>query len=162
MTGFPNRPARLAFGPNMRNKRPPAIADKDLSANQVNLNFWQTAGSGRTTPMAVFLYDGAGDGGLGKMLFQAFAFDPNQLIQLGDFDVVKNGTGDYTFTFATNYPDETGNPIPFVPRMSQSQVQNGGTTEFASSFLPIGQSIQVQVRNTSDTLVDRTIMLAVW
>ena len=72
--GFPDRPPRAAFGPQMKNKRAPVIAETDFSANQANLSFWQAAGAGRTVAMATILYDGVAD----SILSQALAFDPQQ------------------------------------------------------------------------------------
>ena len=58
MTGFPERPVRAAFGPEMKNKHAPVNAETDLSADQVNLDFWQMAGAGRVLPMMVLMFNG--------------------------------------------------------------------------------------------------------
>ncbi len=154
--GFPERPPRVAFGPEMKNKRPPQIPETDLSADQVNLDFWQISGAGRTLPMAVFLYDGATP----NLIFQAMAFDPNQ--ELADLTIVKNGTGDYTFTFEATYKNEKGQDIAFVPRMSMAMFQGGTAGDKATPFPPFGQDILVRVRNAAEALIDGTFMLAVW
>lgn len=155
--GFPDRPPRIGFGPQMRNKRPPINSETDLTADQMNLDFWQIAGAGRTLPMTMILFDG---GGTPAVIFQAAAYDPNQELPLIAF--VKNGTGDYTFTFDATYDDEKGQPISFVPRMSIAAAQGGAAGTKATPLLPVGQDVLVEVRNAAEALVDGTFVLAVW
>ena len=155
--GFPERPQRIGFGPEMRNKRPPINAETDLTADQMNLDFWQMAGAGRTLPMTVILFDG---GGTPAVIFQAAAYDPNQ--ELANIAFVKNGTGDYTFTFESTYNNEKGQPISFVPRMSMAMVQGGAAGTKATPFVPDGQDISVEVRDVNEAFIDGTFILAVW
>lgn len=155
--GFPERPPRIAFGPEMRNKRPPINAETDLTADQMNLDFWQISGAGRTLPMTVILFDG---GGTPAVIFQAAAYDPNQ--ELANIAFVKNGTGDYTFTFESTYDNEKGQPISFVPRFSMAMVQGGAAGTKANTMIVSGQDVQVLVRNNVEALIDATFMLAVW
>lgn len=144
----------------MRNARPPVTPETDLSASQVNLMFWQLAGGGRTLPMAIFLYDGATP----QVLFQALAFDPDGL--LGNVPVVKNGTGDYTWTFASTYPDEKGVAQPYQPRAAMAFTQGAPAGVKANAFNPgiggAGQDIQVIVRDAAELVTDATFLLAVW
>lgn len=156
MSGFPNRPARIVFGPQMKNKRPPVIAETDLNANQMNLDFWQVAGAGRVVAMAVILFDGVTP----AIISQALAFDPRQ--ELEDIAFVKNATGDYTFTFASTYKDEQGNDVSFAPRFSMAQFQGGTPGDKATPFDPSGQDVLVRVRNAAEALIDGTFMLQVW
>lgn len=154
--GFPERTARTGFGPEMKNKRAPIIPETDLSADQMNLSFWQMAGAGRTLPMAVILFDGATP----TIVFQTAAFDPNQ--ELPPIAFVKDGTGDYTFTFAGTYNNEKGNPVSFVPRMSMAFVQGGAVGTIATAFIPNGQDVSIDVRDVGDVFIDGTFVLAVW
>lgn len=156
MSGFPNRPARVAFGPQMQNVRAPVIPEKDLSANQMNLTFWQLAGAGRTLPMAVLLFDGAAP----AILYQTLAFDPRQ--ELGELAFAKAGTGDYTFTFASTYKDQRGSDTPYSPIIGMAMVQNGAPGTKAQAFVPVAQAIKVEVRDIAEALVDGTFLLAVW
>lgn len=156
MPGFPNRPPRPAFGPEMQNVREPVIPEKDLAANQMNLTFWQAAGAGRTVPMAVILYDGVAT----SVLFQVLAFDPKQ--ELGDIAIVRGSAGVYTATFASTYKDEQGADVPFTPRASMVALQNGAVGSKANVFIPSGQDVLVQVRDSGEVLIDGTFLLAVW
>lgn len=154
--GFPERTARTGFGPEMKNKRAPIIPETDLTADQMNLTFWQMSGGGRTLPMALLLLDGATP----SLLFQALAFDPNQ--ELDNIAFVKNGTGDYTFTFASTYNNEKGNPVSFVPRMSMAFIQGGTAGDKSTPLVPVGQDVTVRIRDASEVLVDGTFVVAVW
>lgn len=156
MSGFPDRPPRVAFGPEMQNKRPPVIPETDLSADQMNLSFWQAAGAGRVLPQALLLFNGATP----DILTQALAFDPKQ--ELEDIAFVKNGTGDYTFTFASTYSNQAGGSRPFVPAMGLVFVQ-GASGNRPNVILPGGQDVQVTVLDpTLISNVDATFLLAVW
>lgn len=141
----------------MRNKRNPINLETDLTADQMNLDFWQISGAGRTLPMTIILFDG---GVTPSVLFQAAAYDPNQ--ELPPIAFVKNGTGDYTFTFESTYENEQGAPTSFVPRYSMAFVQGGVAGTIATPFGPSGQSITVNVRDSSQVLIDGTFVLAVW
>ncbi len=154
--GFPERQPRLGFGPEMKNKRAPVNLETDLTADQMNLTFWQMAGAGRTLPMLLILFDGTTP----AVTFQAAAYDPNQ--ELDNIAFVDNGTGDYTFTFETTYKNEKGQDISFVPRMSIAMIQGGTAGDKATPDTVSGQDVRVTVRNAAETLIDGTFVLAVW
>lgn len=154
--GFPDRPARIGFGPEMQNKYPPVIPETDLSADQMNLTFWQVAGAGRTLPLAVLLFDGATP----SILFQMLAMDPKQ--ELGDLAFVKNAVGDYTFTFAGTYKDERGADRPFVPQAAMTMLQGSPVGSQSNVYEVTGQTVQVRVRDIANVLEDGTFILAVW
>ncbi len=156
MSGFPDRPPRIKFGPNMQNRRDPKIAETDLSANQMNLTFWQAAGASRTVPMATILFDGVTP----AIIAQALAFDPKQ--ELGAIGFAKNGTGDYTFTFASTYPNEAGVATPFSPRFAMAMLQGGTPGDKATPLSPSGQNVTVRVRDSAETLIDGTFLVQVW
>ena len=156
MSGYPNRPPRIAFGPQMLNKRDPTNAETDLNADQMNLSFWQMAGAGRVLPMAMLLFNGT----VPEIIFQSLAFDPKQ--ELGALAFVKDATGDYTFTFATTYKDESGADVSFTPQFSMAMVQGGAVGTKANPQTVNGQNVQVLVRDNVEALIDGTFMLAVW
>lgn len=155
MSGFPNKPTREQFGPNMENARPPVIPEKDLSAAQVNLAFWQAAGSGRTCAAALVLIDGATP----DILLQNMTFDPNQT--LPDLALVKNGTGDYTITFAATYQDQNGQDVSFVPKAAMAHIQESllNATEQVEVS---GQDVNVKTYNNVPNPIDTTVLLLVW
>lgn len=155
MSGFPATPTRTAFGPEMKNKRTPRNPETDLNANQMNLLFWQVAGAGRTVAQASLVYDGAAPG----VTYQALAFDPKQ--ELGNIAVVKNGVGDYVFTFASTYLNQNGVATPFVPGMAMVSLQNPVVND-SVQFSIAGQSVTVNVRDAAGTLKDGVVQLQVW
>lgn len=154
MSGFPNIPRRVDFGPEMRDARPPIIPETDLSANQMNLTFWQVAGAGRVLPQAVLVFDPDSP----EITFQALAFDPRQL--LGPVDFVVNGTGDYTFTFATTYRDEQGTPVSFTPAGAMAHVQEAANLFGHASVS--GQDVNVRVLDSADAADDGIVIVLVW
>lgn len=141
----------------MQNVRPPSNPKTDLSASQVNLAFWQLSGAGRTVPMAIILFDGVTP----ALLMQRLAFDPNQL--LPNIAFVKNGTGDYDFTFASTYQDEKGEARAFQPAAAMASTQGAAAGVKANASNPGGsQTVNVQVLDAADLNVDATFLLVVW
>ena len=140
----------------MQNVRAPVIPEKDLSADQMNLTFWQAAGAGRTLPMAVLVFDGT----VPSIGFQVLAFDPRQ--ELGNLAFVKDADGDYTFTFASTYKDQRGVDTPYVPQAAMAFAQNAPAGTKAQAFIPSGQDVKVEMRDIAEALVDGTFVLAVW
>ena len=105
MAGFPNRPSRTAYGPTREDERPVQNPKRELSATDMNINFWQIAGMGLVVPRAVIGVDSLGTPSVANF-YQGLAWDPLQL--LPDIIVTRNGTGDYTAVFQTTYADEQG------------------------------------------------------
>jgi hypothetical protein len=155
MSGFPNRPTRTTFGPTLEDARPVTNPQRELGADVMNLAFWQLAGAGAVLPMAIVVYNGATP----AILYQALAFDPKSL--LGNITSVKNGAGDYRFTFASSYPDENGNATSFTPSAAMAFVQ-GSAAQVAAVATLNGQHVDVTVQNGAGTPTDATIIVAVW
>lgn len=155
MSGFPNTPTRVAFGPEMENEFPPTNPKRDLEANSINLTFWQTAGAGRVLPKALIIYDLVAD----SILFQALAFDPRG--ELSNIAHTKNGTGDVTFTFASTYKDQNGNDANFTPKAATADVQSSTAGDNGNASVS-AQTVNVLVFNVSAVAIDRTIIVQVW
>jgi len=156
MSGYPNIPTRQDFGPEMENVRPPVMPTRDLSAGQMNLSFWQTAGAGRTLPQALILFDGTIPG----IVSQSLAFDPRQ--ELGNITFVDNGVGDYTFTFASTYKDQRGADVAFAPLGAIAVPQNVAAGVEASPTLISGQDVTIEVVDAASAPLDAIILLQVW
>lgn len=155
MTGFPARPSRSGFGPNLVNARPVTQPDKELDAGIVDLAWWQAAGAGRVTPLVVLIYNGTTQ----ARVHQALAWDASN--KLPPIPAVKDGTGQYTFTFASGYLNEKGVSTSFVPRAAVAFVQ-GAAAQVQANCTVNGQAVSVEVANQSNTLVDATLILMVW
>jgi len=156
--GFPNVPNRSAFGPTYENKRKVQDANKELGADVINLLMWQIAGASRVVAQATLIYDPVTD----KITYQALAFDPKN--ELPSIAVVKNGVGDYTFTFAATYLNQQGTATPFLPRMARASVQQTAVylANLAATTFLNNLDVQVQVRDAAATLIDRPVLLLVW
>lgn len=155
MSGFPNLPSRASFGPNMQNVRPVRVPETDLSADQVNLTFWQAQGASRTVPSAVIIVDGATP----VVTYQGLTFDPE--LKLDFITLVKNATGSYTLTFDSTYVDQKGNNVSFTPKAAMAHMQNGplnGTIQVGVS----GLDVQVVTYDSSIVATDTTFVLLVW
>ena len=121
----------------------------------MNLLFWQMAGAGRTVAQALIVYDGTQPG----ITYQALAFDPKQ--ELGNIQAVRNGVGDYVFTFAATYPNQLGVATPFAPGMAMVSLQNPALND-SVQFSISGQSVTVNVRDSAGALKDGIVHLQVW
>jgi hypothetical protein len=153
--GFPNRPSRSSFGPTLFNVRSIKRPDKELDAGNVNLAFWQAAGAGRTSPLALIGYNGTTE----ARVFQALAWDSNG--SLAPIPAVKDGTGAYTFTFASTYKDEGGRDVAFQPVAAMAFVQGGASQVQALATIAL-QDVVVAVKNGSSVATDATFLLMVW
>lgn len=103
-SGFPNRPDRSDYGPTYEEERTVYNPKREIGSDIFNLNFWQLAGSGLVVPRAVLIAEHSG--GTVTTTTQYLAFDPDG--SLSAIPWVDNGTGDYSFTFASQYPDQGG------------------------------------------------------
>lgn len=155
MSGFPSRPTRTTFGPPLVNVRPVSQPDKELDAGIVDLAWWQMAGASRTTALAVVIYNGTTQ----ARVFQGLAWDASN--KQAPIPAVKVGTGQYTFTFASSYPDEKGQQISFTPRAAIAFVQ-GAAAQIQAVCTINGQAVSVEVANQANTHVDATFMMMVW
>ena len=107
MAGFPNRPDRSEFGPTYEDERPVENPKRELGQSVVNLNMWQVAGVGLTSPKVVI--SATVSGSAVTVTNQMLAWDPSQA--LGNITITYDATGDYTFAFSSTYPDEDGSSI---------------------------------------------------
>jgi hypothetical protein len=75
--------------------------------------------------------------------------------------VARNGTGDFTITFAASYDDPYGVSEPFVPR--GVIVSNQGTTFADSTWVISGSTVRVRVFDAAGSaLGDRRVSVVVW
>jgi len=102
MGGFPTRANRAAFGPTREDVKPVTDPARENSAADFNLSFWQLAGLGRVSPRAVLRCTVAG--GVVTTVDQLLAWDANA--GLSPIAWTYRGVGVYSFTFASQYPDE--------------------------------------------------------
>lgn len=117
----------------MVDERLPANPRRELTAAQANLLFWQLGGLGLCAPLALIVFDCVAE----ELIYGAFAWDGT--IYENDappayLGVVKNGTGDFTFTFDASLdgiPDENGDPTPTAISISSIKAQLAGLVSSA-------------------------------
>lgn len=161
MAGFPRIPTRSSFGPTMEDFLPVRNPKKDLGAAPINLSFWQIAGIGRTVASAAIVFDPAALSGAGKITRQALTFDPK-----GEIDPIShtiNAAGDYEFTFASSYVDETGTAVPFFPILAIANPLGIGANPLIGLTDLDGSTVEVRiVQAANGTLTSSTLSLLVW
>ena len=107
MSGFPTKPTRTSFGPTYVNRYPVREPNKEIGDTIANQLFWQVAGLGVVSPIAIaqIVFDGAGAGTLG---FSAEAWDSDGGSVPTLVDV---GTGIFRLEYSATVNDETGAAI---------------------------------------------------
>ena len=106
MAGFPTRPSRTAFGPEMENENPVRNPARELDADKINLAWWQTAGAGLTSPKVHIRCTVNPGTTTVTNAYQALAFDPDAAVSAISF--VYEQAGRYSFAFASQYANEDG------------------------------------------------------
>jgi len=159
MAGFPNRPSRTAYGPTREDERPVQNPKRELSAEDMNINFWQIAGMGLTAPRAVIGVDSLGTP-VNPNFYQGLAWDPRQ--QLPDIVVTRNGTGDYTAVFQATYADEQDVQISTALLAGKASPQ--GTANLNGIVeLPDAQTANIFIFDAdAGTPIDSDFLLELW
>jgi len=118
--GFPSRIPRSSLGPTYQQKYPVNDSTKELSAQIANLFMWQLAGCNLTVPMAwAEIEVDAGD--VSTLGQSAEAWDTvGAIVPV----LTHPGVGRFTLTYATSYPDDSGNPIAIGLRGATPCVQS--------------------------------------
>lgn len=110
MAGFPGKPSRTAFGPQMVDTAPVRDPRRHVPAKALNLLFWQVAGIGLTVPKMVVLAEVDAGGMTVATLAQALAWDPDG--ELPDVEWTYDGIGSYNWALDSGqYEDEEGNMV---------------------------------------------------
>jgi len=159
MSGFPNRPSRANFGPTFQDERPVTNPEKEVSAGQVNLLFWQVAGMGLVAPKAVITCTVSG--GVVTNVTQALAFDPKGEVSKISFAYAEAGR--YTFAFSQQYADqlEVDRDLALVGGIVMPMNQSAAGVGVVQ--LDNGYSGTVRLFNMSGTLTDPSaFVLVLW
>jgi hypothetical protein len=110
VAGFPGRISRAAFGPTMQDEGRIRNPNTDFGASLVNLLLWQVAGMNGITPRGFQLCTISG-GVLSKGR-KWLAWDADGALPASAFDVVRSGTGVYTWALSSStYADKDGTMV---------------------------------------------------
>lgn len=158
MAGFPNRPDRSEFGPTYEDERPVENPKRELGESVVNLNMWQVAGVSLTSPKVVI--SATVSGSAVTVTNQMLAWDPAQ--DLSNITITYSATGDYTFAFASTYPDEDGNSIA-TGLIGGSVFPNAATNHNGILNLTSGYEGNIKIFDAdAGTAADTDFLLVIW
>lgn len=168
--GSPNRPALSAFGPFPKENAIPVKNPKQqLDAASFNLMTWQVAGASQVMPKAWFLLDGTGGAlaGTNGLVAHAEAWNPSR--SLSSPTAAYIAVGRYSLTFASTYPDDSGNAIntvltAAVPIALAPNGQASGSIVRNKAVASInGLVVNIDLRaSVADTLADGPLILFLW
>jgi len=165
MTGWPLRPDRDSFGPEVENSSPVRDARRQWDARIANLIMWQCAGMGLVTPRTALAFVAEPSP---SVVARVETWNPKRLTAppYDDPSLTRSATGDYLIAYPTPVPDEAGDdaaisflwatahvidPDPSVVRKAQAAV-DAQTNR-----------IRVCVFNSANALVDgSTVVLFGW
>jgi hypothetical protein len=162
--GFPVRPTRSTFGPDLENERRVENPRREIGAETFTLAWWQLAGMGRTSERVTLV--GRWDGLAMQTDYQAFAWDPNGQLPL--LIPTRLGVGEYRVVFAATYPDEAGaqRPIELKAHAAHPQPSALGGPFIAQTRRISATEIEIKVWDASGAgapvLADVPFLLLVW
>lgn len=107
MSGFPLRPDRDSFGPEVENSAPVRDSRRQWDASIANLVMHQCAGMGLVSPRTALVFSAqVGPVVLGRVE----AWNPKRLTAspLEDPAITRDGAGNYLVAYTTPVPDEQG------------------------------------------------------
>lgn len=178
-TGWPVRTGRSAFGPTMREDRPSVRPDQELDAAKVELLWWQLAGLGMCAPLAMMFNDPFSvESLLPRIRWATFAWYQQIVIDVvyasmpSFVTVVKNGAGDFTYTFAATALGRDGLPHTLTVRGAVAQpcgIQNGEEDTVPANLrcevTVTGNAVRVRNREppgTGTALIDAPVVVMVY
>jgi hypothetical protein len=105
VSGFPRRPDRDSFGPEVENTSPVRNAKRQWGADIANLVMWQTAGMGLVCPRSALWFRADC-----SILARSEAWNPRRLTSAPFEDplIEQLGTGEYRVTYTSPVHDEQG------------------------------------------------------
>ncbi len=104
MRGFPTRLTRQLFGPRFRDARPVEDSETECGEGTLNPLIWQVAGMNLVAPRVSLVAHYTGSSFL--ISHRSEAWNPEE--KLTRPTLARSAAGVYTYTFAANYPDESG------------------------------------------------------
>lgn len=125
--GFPKRFTRDELGPTLRNTYPVENPETDIGEDAFNGAFHQVAGMNLIVPRVslVALWNGSSF----NILSQEEAWNPRH--SQAHPVLARTTAGHYTYTFASTYLDEDGNPIS-TALVAARVTELSGTSTFAN------------------------------
>jgi hypothetical protein len=156
VSGFPLRPDRDSFGPEVVNTAPVRDSRRQWDASIGNLIAHQCAGLGLVSPRSALAF--VADVGP-TILGRVEAWNPKRLTAppFADPGVVRQATGDYLITYSTPVPDEQGVDAAISFQWAAGFIINADPTVFRYAQVAVDAQtnrLRVAVFNSAFGLVD--------
>lgn len=165
MSGFPLRPDRDSFGPEVENTSPVRDARKQWDAAICNLVMYQCAGMGLVSPRSALVFIAqVGPTILGR----AEAWNPHRLVATPytDPQITRTGAGNYLVTYETPIPDEDGANQAISFQWAAPLIANADPTVFRHAQAAVDAQtnrLRVCIYDGANALVDgSTVVLMGW
>lgn len=152
--GFPTRPSRDEFGPDIVDVVAPPNDEDYVGAARFNLSFWQLAGCSVCTPRAWAVVSAAG-----ALTAAAEAWDANgQSAPTAS----KEADGHFRLVYDATYPDRGGTAV--APNLVGATISPGGTGTVIVPTWTItnGRQVDVYICNTAGAAVNAAFHVAIW
>ena len=165
MTGFPGRPDRDSFGPEVENTSPVRDSRKQWDASIANLIMHQCAGLGLVAPRTALVFSAqVGPVVLGRV--EAWNTKRQTSAPYTDPGITRTGAGNYLVTYPTPIPDEQGADQAISFTWALPIIANSDPTVFRHAQAAVDAQtnrIRVCVFDGANALVDgSTVVLLGW
>jgi hypothetical protein len=165
MSGFPNRPTRLALGPLQPYNRKPTIApDKELDANVAKLLLWQVAGLGLSGPRAWAMVTFTG-----PTTYTVTAWgagwrpdDQGSVSTAAKPSIGRTSAGVLTAQYPATIPDQDG--IAQTTQLFGADALPQGLTFMrkAQQVNADGRTVDIRIWDAAGAAADSSFLLSVW
>lgn len=165
MSGWPLRPDRDSFGPEVVNRSPVRDATREWDAAIANLIMHQCAGMGLVSPRTALVF--TADVGP-VVLARAETWNPKRqsAAPFNDPGLTRTGTGNYLVDYVTPIPDEAGIDQAVSFSWALPIIANADPTVFRHAQAAVDAQtnrIRVCIFDGSNALVDgSTVVLLGW
>lgn len=165
MSGFPLRPDRDSFGPELQNTSPVRDSRRQLDASIANLLMHQCSGMGLVSPRSALAF--TADVGP-TILGRVEAWNPKRLTAppYDDPAIVRQAAGDYLITYPTPVPDEQGADAAISFQWAAAFVIEPDPTVFGYAQVAVDAQtnrLRVAVYDSTLSLVDgRRVVVFGW
>jgi hypothetical protein len=165
MSGWPLRPDRDSFGPEVQNTSPVRDNRRQWDASIANLIMHQCAGLGLVSARSALVFTADASP---VVLARVEAWNPKRLVAtpFDDPGIVQNATGDFLVTYPTPVPDEAGanQAVSFAWALGFASDADPSVFRHVQAAVDAQTNrIRVCVFDSSMTLVDgSTVVLLGW
>lgn len=165
MSGWPLRPDRDSFGPEVQNTSPVRDSRRQWDASIANLVMHQCAGMGLVVPRTALVFSASPSP---VVLGRVEAWNPHRLVAapFTDPSITRTGAGNYLVTYATPVTDEGGVEQAISFQWAAPIIANADPTVFRHAQAAVDAQtnrLRVCIFDGANALVDgSTVVLMGW